>query len=567
MATVPCVPPGSSASASAARSAPFVQPFVTLTKQAHTELLRQANYWKAAHRRALERLERREAQYRGLLGQALQREATLRGELKDAQAKIRDLQQRVFGRKTERSWVVDTLYRQDRSASRSRGQQRGAPGHGRTRLAHLPTRSEIVELDSPKCPNCGLRLSQFPGTEDSEVLELEVKAYRRVIRRRRYRPTCRCGCLTGIVTAPAPARLISKGKLGVSVWVSAMLSKFLYGQPSHRLLHELSDQGLSISPGTLAGGFKQVAPMFVPLQLALVAKLRSESHWHADETRWEVFVERDGKVGHRWYLWVFQSPSAVYYVLDRSRSADVPATALAGVQSGILSVDRYSAYKKFAAQHPGISLSYCWAHQRRDFLKLANDHPDLSGWALGWVDRIGELYRLRTLRRQAQSDQVAYLAREQHLQRAVQAMASQCDDALGCAALATPAAKVLQSMKNHWSGLTLFVEQPCLPMDNNAAERALRPAVVGRKNFYGSGSQWSGQLAATMFSLLMTIKLYQLNPRTWLSAYLNACAGNGNRAPADINAFLPWAMDAARLAAMRACPPRACTLTEGFDTS
>jgi transposase len=104
-------------------------------------------------------------------------------------------------------------------------------------------------------------------------------------------------------------------------------------------------------------------------------------------------------------------------------------------------------------------------------------------------------------------------------------------------------------------------------MDNNVAERDARLAVVGRKNFYGSGAAWSGQLAATMYSLLMTVKLWQINARTWLSAYLQACADNGNRAPPDINAFLPWAMDATRLAVMRAGPLAARPLTEGINSS
>ena len=146
-------------------------------------------------------------------------------------------------------------------------------------------------------------------------------------------------------------------------------------------------------------------------------------------------------------------------------------------------------------------------------------------------------------------------------------MATQRDGALADPMLAEPAAKVLQSMTVHWAGLTVFVDHPHVPMDNNVAERDARLAVVGRKNFYGSGSTWSGQLAATMYSLLMTVKLWRLNARTWLGAYLHACADNGNRAPPDLNAFLPWAMDAARLAAMRACPPAAHTRTEGIDSS
>ena len=97
----------------------------------------------------------------------------------------------------------------------------------------------------------------------------------------------------------------------------------------------------------------------------------------------------------------------------------------------------------------------------------------------------------------------------------------------------------------------VFVEHPWLDLDNNSAERALRPAVVGRKNYYGSGSRWSGELAATMMSLLMTARLWKLNARTWLCAYLQACADEGGRAPVDVSAFVPWQMDASQLAAMR----------------
>ena len=155
-----------------------------------------------------------------------------------AQAKIRDLQLRMYGRKSERRWAVEGRWREHAASPRSRGQQRGAPGHARTRLTHLSACEETVELDSPQCPACGAALSVFPGTDDSEVLEIDVQAYRRVIRRRRYRCGCGCGVLPGIVTAPAPPRLIERGKFGISVWVNVLLDKFLYGRPSHRLLHE-----------------------------------------------------------------------------------------------------------------------------------------------------------------------------------------------------------------------------------------------------------------------------------------------------------------------------------------
>ena len=237
-----------------AKAVPFATVYVTLTKQAHIELVTQANYWKSCHQRATLRQRWTELEHRRALDQAALREAALRGELEGAQAKIRDLQQRVFGRKSERSKGANES--RSSASARSRGHQRGKPGHGRTMQPHLSARVEFVELASATCPKCGLGLSAFPGTEDSEMVELEVKAYRRVIRRRRYRPTCNCGCLPGIVTAPAPARLIERGKFGVSVWISVLLDKFLYGRASHRLLQDLGDHGLNMAPGTLAGGLK-----------------------------------------------------------------------------------------------------------------------------------------------------------------------------------------------------------------------------------------------------------------------------------------------------------------------
>lgn len=539
-----------------AKSMPYAEVFVTLSKQEHIALVCAANYWKMEHRRAVERALSTESVYQERLRQAAQgakeREVELLGELEAAHAKIRDLEQRLFGRKSERGWVIDDQHRQDAGGPRRRGQQRGAAGHGRSREEQLPVLTEDIELESAVCPVCGEPLSPFPGTDECEVLEVEVRAYRRLIRRWRYRRTCQCEEVAGIVTAAPPARLIARGKFGVSVWVSVLLDKFLYGRPSYRLVQDLADQGMNLSMGSLTGGLQAIAPLFAPLTEALLGKLRGERHWHADETRWEVFVELEGKSSHRWYLWVFQSRSVAYYKLDASRSAAVPGEVLAGVKGGCISCDRHGAYKKFARLHPGFTLSFCWAHQRRDLLNLANDYPEVAPWALAWVQCIGDLFALHAQRREACCGGRQRAQLDRCLRATVQEMADKREAALADPTLPVPAAKVLNSMREHWAGLTSFLEQPALPLDNNAAERALRPAVVGRKNFYGSGSQWSGELAATMFSVFMTMRRWKINPRTWLSAYLQACAEHDNRAPPDLNGFVPWTMDAARLSVMRA---------------
>ena len=169
-------------------------------------------------------------------------------------------------------------------------------------------------------------------------------------------------------------------------------------------------------------------------------------------------------------------------------------------------------------------------------------------WALQWVDKIGQLYHLNGLRLRLPIGSTQRTTAQSDLEQALQQMAAACAAGVANAELFPPAAKVLESMTMHWNGLTVFVSSPWVPMDNNTAERDMRGPVVGRKNFYGSGSECTAKLAAMIYRALATMKLWGLNPRTWLAAYLQACADNGNQPPSDINSFLPWPMDAKRLA-------------------
>jgi hypothetical protein len=97
-------------------------------------------------------------------------------------------------------------------------------------------------------------------------------------------------------------------------------------------------------------------------------------------------------------------------------------------------------------------------------------------------------------------------------------------------------------LQEHWDGLTVFVEHPEVPLDNNRAERVERGPVVLRKNSYGSAAVWAGELAALLFSVSQTLCLWNLNPRAWLTAYLQACAEGGGAAPKTLDDFLPWKM-------------------------
>ena len=225
----------------------------------------------------------------------------------------------------------------------------------------------------------------------------------------------------------------------------------------------------------------------------------------------------------------------------------MPQKALGPAAQGILNVDRYSAYKAMKQVKEGkIVLAFCWAHVRRDFLEVARSWPDQEEWGLGWVRRIGLLYHYNQERVAALGQPAEFAVKDEQVRQHIQEMAKQRDQELSEQRVHPERQKVLSSLQEHWQGLTVFVEHPRVPLDNNQAERDLRGPVVGRKNYYGSGAQWSGELAAMLFSLFDTLELWNLNPRLWLTAYLQACARAGGKPPPDLQPFLPWQMSEQR---------------------
>jgi transposase len=417
---------------------------------------------------------------------ALEREKLLREELARLQAQLRLREQQLFGRKSEAGAASEATTPPKPTPKKPRGQQPGKPGPQRRDDSHLPAVEEVLDLSprQQRCSGCGLPFEPFPGTDDSAILEIEVKAYRRVLRRRRYRPTCACGQHPGIVTAPPAGKVIPKSILGVSIWVEVLLDKFLCYRPTYRLLAEWRLRGLALSLGTLTDGLHRLTPLFEPVYQQLIAQNQRQQHWHADETRWLVFATVEGKVGYRWFLWVFHSEQVVVFVLSSGRAHDVPEEHLGPVQEGILSVDRYAAYQAMKQVKDGlIVLAFCWAHVRRDFLEVARSWPTEEDWALGWVGRIGQLYQDNAARLRAlEHKPAAFAAADGQLRQRVEQMAAQAQQELADPQLHPARKGVLASLQEHWDGLTVFVEHPEVPMDNNAAERAERGPVVLRKN-------------------------------------------------------------------------------------
>jgi transposase len=519
--------------------------------------------------------------YKSLHRRVRQREERLKAQVALLQAEIRDLRHRLFGRSSEVHYTHNSLpddpqdqctpvatddpaappaavpaQAQSQPPRRPRGQQPGAPGHGRRAYSHLPTRDEqsVLPEDQCRCQRCGQPFAPFPGTEDTTVLEVEVKAHRRLIHRQRYRPTCTCGAHPGIITAPPPPRLLPKSPFGISIWVNVLLDKYQFYRPTQRLLADWRSHGLDLSCGALTGGLRRLLGLFEPVYDALIQHSRQQTLWHADETRWLVFASVEGKVGYHWYLWVFHADEVVVFVLATGRSHDVPEEHFGPVEGGILVADRYVAYPAIDKVKAGlITLALCWAHQRRDFVELGRSWPQHREWARGWLARIRGLYRLNERRLELREDSEAFEQRDRDLRAAVAAMAAQAEQERQDPDLPPARRKVLEGMEGYWPGLTVFVEHPEVPMDNNTAERAERGPVVGRKNYYGSGAVWAGRLAAMLFSLFGTLERWQLNVRAWLTWYLTACAEAGGKVPADVASYLPWNLSEQQRERLQGC--------------
>ena len=501
--------------------------------EAEFEPYRQAAFWQSRHQRAR------------------QRETLLKEEVERLQAQLRLREQQLFGRKTDTTASPDTppptTGETPTTTKKPRGQQRGRPGPKRRDYAHLPAVVQEQELpaEQQRCPCCRLPFEPFPGTEDSAVLEIEVRAHRRVIRRHRYRPTCSCPQNRGIVTASVATKVIPKGILGVSILVELLLDNYLFYRPTYRLLADWKSRDLDLSRGTVTDALQRLGPLFEPVYKQLIEHNQKQKFWHGDETRWMVFATVEGKVGYRWFLWVVHSEEAVVFILDSGRVHDVPEKHLEPVKDGILVVDRYSAYKAMQQVKDGlIVLAFCWAHVRRDFLAVARSWPSEEEWTLEWVNRIGQLYAANAARVEVwESKPLEFAQQDAQLRQLVTAMAEQREQELSDPKLPVGRNSVLTSLREHWDGLTVFVEHPEVPMDNNRAERVQRGPVVLRKNSYGSGSVGAGKMAAMLFSLFQTLCLWNINPRAWLTAYLQACVSAGGKAPSDLGSFLPGQMD------------------------
>ena len=476
------------------------------------------------------------------------RNAGLQARIARLQSTRSTLSQALFGSKSEKLEKEGT--------GRKRGQQRAAPGHGRTPRPGLGEKKE--RRNPPKavrtCSCCG-KPYVANGERSTSLVEIEVKAHIRRILRTRWRRGCDCASSPLEVIAPPPARLFDNTPYGVGVWTHFLFEHCACLRPLSRVAAWMGDQGLAISPGTLADSIKRFVPLFGPLAEAILAHQNTAALRHADETGWRVQeLRRNGRSSRAW-LWVSVSEDAVYYLIDRSRSAEVAKSLFGDTACTVYVVcDRYSAYRKLARELGGkVILCWCWAHQRRDFVQSVAGHVRLSTWSEGWIERIADIYRLNEerlehydLARALERQTPAFDAAQAALKTALERLFAHAEAELAGLSDGSRKAKPLRRLLKHREGLCVFVNNPFVPMDNNVAERALRCAVIRRRLSFGSNSEDGAKFTAIMHSVVGTLSMHGIDVLRWLQAWLTACVNNGGKPPHDLSPWLPWTMSEAR---------------------
>lgn len=504
-----------------------------------------ANYYKDLHRRNVAARERvqynHDVEIRRLKQKHTVETAQLEKTIKKLEAKVKLRERQLFGKKSEKGTSNSESFNKNKSKL-LRGQQRGKNSPPKRDYSHLPVIPEVQDiLESERvCHCCNVPYADMGSTEDSDVIEVEVQAHIRRVKRKKYRRTCNCQSQPMILTASQIAKVLSKSRLGNSVWVHFLMQKFWHGQPLHRIIQGLKAHDLDIPVGTVEWGFSRLLPLFRYVYQRIMEKSLSDKHWHADETGWKVFEALERKANNRWFLWIFRSNSTAVFVLDPSRSAKVVEGFFGSESEGIISCDRYCAYFCFVSKsNMRFLIAYCWAHVRRDFLAVAKDWPMHESWGMEWVQEIRQLYHLNNLRIAQPKGSRTFLECERKLKEAVTSFKKKANKQREGKKLPEPCRKALKSLDRHWQGLITFVEHSEVPMDNNIAERGLRGCVVGRKNYYGSGSVESAEFTAIMFTIIQTLLIWGVNPQAWFSGFFDFIGSDWNK---NFEHWLPWNM-------------------------
>jgi transposase len=408
---------------------------------------------------------------------------------------------------------------------------------------HLP-RQEVVHQAACACPVCGGSDFIRNGEAVTEVLDY-VPASFRVVRHVQPRFTCK-GCDSDI-KATMPSLPIERGKPGAGLVAHVLTAKYCDHLPLYRQSEIYAREGVDLPRSTMADWVGKAGALLEPLVAKLRAHVFAASRLHGDDTPVPVLEPGKGKTktGRLWsYVrdgraWGDETPPAVSYFYSPDRKGEHPKAHLADF-SGILHADGYAGFRDlYEATQPdkpaAIQEAACWAHVRRKFFDLTTS-PGTHPIAEETLVRIGELYDIENAIRGAPPDGRKTI-RQRQAKPKIEALRRWWDKMLAELPRSSSTAEAIRYAITRWASLCRFLDDGTIEIDNNAAERAIRPIALGRKNWLFAGSDKGGERAAAILSLIETAKLNGLDPEAYLRDVLARIADHPiNR----IGELLPW---------------------------
>lgn len=415
---------------------------------------------------------------------------------------------------------------------------------------HLP-RDEIIHEPATgvcTCPSCGGALRRL-GADADEMLDVVPVSWRVV---RNIRPKYSCRACEAIVQAPAPPKPIARGKATFGTLAHIAVAKFDHHLPLYRQAEMMAAQGVEIDRSTLAGWTGQAAHLLDPI----VQRIREEglkaSKLHADDTPVKVLAPGSGKTatGRLWAYVVDDrasgaaTPPLAWYRFTANRAGIHPRRDLAGF-TGYLQADAYSGFNGLYTGGQIFEVA-CWAHFRRELFERHKQQP--TALTTDLLDRIGQLYAIEANIRGKPAD-VRRSIRQERSRPLVTALRAALDDALRKLSPKSPMTKAIRYGTKRWKAFTRFLDDGQLEMDNNIAERAIRPIAIGRKNWLFAGSQAGGERAAAIYSVIETAKMNGLEPQAYIADVIARIAADWPASRWDELMPWNWQTEPARLAA------------------
>lgn len=398
---------------------------------------------------------------------------------------------------------------------------------GRQALPANLARVERVVPCSPeqtRCAHCG-EPAEVIGYEQSEQLDVQPAKYFVLVTKREKRG-CRC-CQRGVVTAPAPARIIEKGLVSDRVVIDTVIAKYCDHLPLYRQSAMLErETGLQISRSTLDGWVMTVGQLLIPVTGVMRGELLGGGYLQADET--PVDVQMRGALGarrgsnHQAYLWQYGRPGgSVVFEFQMGRGRAGPKRFLEDFE-GLLQTDGYIGYEKVGG--PKMVHAACWAHARRGLFEAHELAPGETV-AKGIIERIDDLFAIDRVARENGYDLAArHGLRAEHAPKLLSMIQEQLEAAQQQTLPASKLGKATAYALGQWPRLEIFLQYPEVELSNNLAENSMRGVAIGRKNWIHIGSPAAGPRVAAILSVTESCRRLGIPVREYFTAVLPGLA-------------------------------------------